>query len=143
MLLLVSATSTSTATGFKVGRAVRFRRDDIDKLTEETKISITDQYLVPIADIETEAGCRLSPAGVELDGEVRADTRLHDLRHHYASSLISAGCSIVAVQRALEHAKPSVTLDLYGHLMPSDGDRIRGAIDVAWNAEDGLRSRTR
>jgi Phage integrase family len=68
------------------------------------------------------------------------DTRLHDLRHHYASSLISAGCSIVAVQRALGHARPSVTLDLYGHLMPADEDRIRGAIDVAWIAEDGLRT---
>ena len=68
------------------------------------------------------------------------DTRLHDLRHHYASSLISAGCSIVAVQRALGHAKASVTLDMYGHLMASDEDRIRGAIDVAWTAEDGLRT---
>ncbi len=70
------------------------------------------------------------------------DSRLHDLRHHYASSLISAGCSIVAVQRALGHAKASVTLDMYGHLMPSDEDRIRGAIDIAWNAEDGLRTPT-
>lgn len=59
----------------------------------------------------------------------------HALRHHYASSLISAGCSIVAVQHALGHSKPSITLDTYGHLMPSDTDRIRTAIDQAWNAE--------
>ena len=73
--------------------------------------------------------------------EAGLDMRLHDLRHHYASSLISAGCSIVAVQRALGHAKASVTLDMYGHLMPSDEDRIRKAIDVAWEAaEDGLRT---
>ncbi len=57
--------------------------------------------------------------------DVVTDVTLHDLRHHFASSLISAGCSIVAVQRALGHAKPSTTLDTYGHLMPSDQDRIR------------------
>lgn len=59
---------------------------------------------------------------------------LHDLRHHFASSLISAGCSIVAVQMALGHAKPSTTLNTYAHVMPSDGERIRGAIDQAWRA---------
>ena len=52
---------------------------------------------------------------------------IHELRHHYASILIAAGCSIVAVQRALGHSKPSVTLDVYGHLMPSDSERIRAA----------------
>jgi integrase len=69
-----------------------------------------------------------------------SDLTFHELRHHYASSLISAGCSIVAVQRALGHARPSVTLDTYGHLMPSDNDRIRSAIDVAWKAEDSVRT---
>jgi hypothetical protein len=38
------------------------------------------------------------------------------------------------------HAKPSTTLDVYGHLMPSDTDRIRSAVDVAWDAEDSLRT---
>jgi integrase len=59
--------------------------------------------------------------------------RLHDLRHHYVSSLISAGCSIVAVQRAVGHSSAAITLGVYSHLMPSDGDRIRGAVDAAWN----------
>jgi integrase len=42
--------------------------------------------------------------------------RFHDLRHAYASALISAGCSVKAVQRALGHASASITLDTYGHL---------------------------
>ena len=66
--------------------------------------------------------------------DIVTDLTMHDLRHHFASSLISAGCSIVAVQRALGHAKPSTTLDTYAHLMPTDQDRIRGAIDEAWQA---------
>lgn len=35
-----------------------------------------------------------------------ADVRMHDLRHFYASGLIASGCDVVAVQRALGHAKP-------------------------------------
>ena len=44
---------------------------------------------------------------------------------------------IEAVQKALGHDKPSTTLDIYGHLMPSDNDRIRTAIDTAWTTECG------
>ena len=68
--------------------------------------------------------------------------RFHVLRHRFASVLISGGCSVVAVQRALGHSSPSITLNLYGHLMPSDTDRIRAAIEgPALRAEDQLRTR--
>lgn len=52
----------------------------------------------------------------------------HDLRHHFASVLIAAGCSIKAVQEALGHANVSETLDTYSHLWPADDDRIRDAV---------------
>ena len=45
--------------------------------------------------------------------------RLHDLRHFFASGLIAAGCDVVAVQRALGHAKSTTTLTTYAHLWPS------------------------
>ncbi len=54
----------------------------------------------------------------------------HDLRHHCASLLISAGCSVKAVQAFLGHKNASETLDTYGHLWPGDEDRIRAAIDA-------------
>jgi integrase len=54
---------------------------------------------------------------------------------------MSAGCSIVAVQHALGHAAASTTLDIYGHLMPSDNDHIWSAVDLACrNPEDSLRT---
>ena len=53
--------------------------------------------------------------------------RLHDLRHFYASGLIASGCDVVAVQRALGHAKSTTTLTTYAHLWPSAEDRIRDA----------------
>lgn len=52
----------------------------------------------------------------------------HDLRHHFASVLIAAGCSLKAVQSAPGHANASETLDTYSHLWPADEDRIREAV---------------
>jgi integrase len=68
--------------------------------------------------------------------------RYHDLRHAYASMLISAGCSVKAVQHALGHAAAATTLDLYAHMWPGDEDRIRQAVDLALTqrAEDSLRT---
>ena len=68
--------------------------------------------------------------------------RYHDLRHAFASLLISAGCSVKAVQHALGHASAATTLNLYSHLWPGDEDRIRHAVDAHLNrrAEDSLRT---
>jgi len=45
--------------------------------------------------------------------------RFHDLRHTYASLLISQGENIKFIQSQLGHASAKTTLDRYGHLMPN------------------------
>lgn len=70
---------------------------------------------------------------------------IHGLRHFYASGLIAAGCDVVTVQRALGHAKPSLTLDVYSHLWPSAEDRTRKAAaamlrDVLGTSADSVRT---
>lgn len=45
--------------------------------------------------------------------------RFHDLRHTAASLMLNNGVPVLVVSRRLGHAKPSVTLDVYGHLIPS------------------------
>ncbi len=60
------------------------------------------------------------------------DATSHDLRHHAASLLISAGCSVKAVSSFLGHARAAETLDIYAHLWPNDDDRMRQAIEQAW-----------
>jgi integrase len=62
------------------------------------------------------------------------DASTHDLRHHCASMLIAAGCSVTAVQHFLGHKNASETLDTYSHLWPNDEDRIRAAIDDGFRA---------
>ena len=48
--------------------------------------------------------------------------RFHDLRHTAASLLLNQGIPVIAVSRRLGHAKASITLDVYGHLIPSMQD---------------------
>jgi integrase len=54
--------------------------------------------------------------------------RFHDLRHTFASLMISNGEDIVRVSRMLGHANASITLNVYGHLVPKEhdgsGDRL-------------------
>lgn len=45
--------------------------------------------------------------------------RFHDLRHTHASLLIAAGVHPKAIQARLGHSSITVTMDRYGHLMPS------------------------
>lgn len=61
------------------------------------------------------------------------DETSHDLRHHCASLLIRSGLSVKAIQAYLGHATAAETLDTYGHLWPDDEERIRSAIDAAFD----------
>lgn len=69
--------------------------------------------------------------------EAGVDCRLHDLRHFYASGLISSGCDVVTVQRALGHASATTTLSTYSHLWPDAEDRTRAATAGLMTAVDG------
>jgi integrase len=65
-----------------------------------------------------------------LTKRLGVDLRLHDLRHAYASELLSRGVSILAVSRILGHASVAFTGDRYGHMMARDFDAVRAALSV-------------
>ena len=44
--------------------------------------------------------------------------RFHDLRHTAASLMLMSNMPLIRISRQLGHAKPSTTLDIYGHLIP-------------------------
>jgi integrase len=46
--------------------------------------------------------------------------RFHDLRHTAASILLNSNVSLIKVSRMLGHSKPSVTLDIYTHLISDE-----------------------
>jgi integrase len=71
--------------------------------------------------------------------------RFHDLRHFYASLLISKGLDVKVVQARLRHTSAKTTLDTYGHLWPDSDETTRAAIGnviaTRVNPADFLRTR--
>jgi integrase len=59
------------------------------------------------------------------------DIRWHDLRHTYATLLLSRGTHPTYVQKSLGHASVQLTLDRYSHWMPSMGRNTAEGIDEA------------
>ena len=53
----------------------------------------------------------------------------HDLRHYYASRLISEGIDIVRVSHYLGHATVTKTLNIYAHMMSPDHTDISAIFD--------------
>lgn len=57
-----------------------------------------------------------------------SDFRFHDLRHFYASLLISEGLDVVTVQHCMRHATANTTLRTYSHLWPDADEAPRAAV---------------
>ena len=55
--------------------------------------------------------------------------RFHDLRHTAASILLNQGIPIITVSRRLGHARASITLDVYGHLIWTSQNEVAELID--------------
>lgn len=67
-------------------------------------------------------------------------TTSHDLRHHFASVLLFAGESVVAVAERLGHQNATLVLKTYGHLLPDSEERTRKALESAWADADQVRT---
>ena len=57
------------------------------------------------------------------------EIRLHDIRHTFASLLLSDGASPVYVKEQLGHASIQMTVDIYGHLIPSSNREMVNRLD--------------
>lgn len=55
----------------------------------------------------------------------------HELRHTAASLAVSAGASVLSLQRMLGHDKPSTTLDVYSDLFDEDLDGVADRLSEA------------
>lgn len=59
--------------------------------------------------------------------------RFHDTRHTYASLLLSDGVSSVYVKEQLGHSSIKMTVDVYGHLIPSSNRAAVNRLDGQFN----------
>ena len=55
--------------------------------------------------------------------------RLHDIRHSYASLLLTQGERPVYVKEQLGHHSIQMTVDIYGHLIPSSNRQAVNKLD--------------
>jgi integrase len=57
--------------------------------------------------------------------------RFHDLRHSYASWLVTDGVPVNVVQRVMGHEQASFTLNQYTHAPDDYEDRVRAAFSTS------------
>ena len=62
---------------------------------------------------------------------VRDELRFHDLRHTFATMLLSAGVHAKVVSEMLGHASITITLDTYSHVLPDMQDSAAQAMEAA------------
>jgi len=61
--------------------------------------------------------------------------KLHSLRHTHASMLIAGGVDVLTVSRRLGHASPTITLNVYGHLIHGGDDRAAQIVAAAFGSK--------
>jgi len=113
-----------------VGKGGKFARIPISKRLK----SYIDKYLVFLFATESDYTGPLFPRlsksisiykyymvrAVEKAGMPTEEAHYHRFRHSFASNLLRAGRSIKAVQLLMRHENVTLTLNIYGHLLPSD-----------------------
>jgi len=60
------------------------------------------------------------------------EMHFHDLRHYFASLLISGGADVKVVQRRLRHATATTTLNVYSHMWPDSDERSRATVEAVF-----------
>lgn len=59
------------------------------------------------------------------------EIRFHDLRHAFASLMLSQGTRPDLVSRMLGHSSPAITMSVYAHLLPGDEAAAMKRLDAA------------
>lgn len=73
----------------------------------------------------------VSQTWMKVTAAAKVEATFHSLRHTHASHLIAAGVDILTISRRLGHSSPTITLNIYGHLMPQTDDKAALAIEAA------------
>jgi integrase len=63
------------------------------------------------------------------------EVTVHSLRHTHASMLIASGMDVLTVSRRLGHATPTITLQVYGHVIHGADDRAAEIMDAAFGSK--------
>ena len=67
------------------------------------------------------------------------NVNFHSLRHSYASLMIDLGFNIVYISRQLGHANPTITLNVYAHLIRDTNDQAPLALENSVFTQTGSK----
>jgi integrase len=142
LLVAEPKTRQSRRTILLTGAAVAALRAHLDRQLEEIQI-LGDDYRDEGYVFTSEAGTLINPSNLRrrsfasLLERARASwpgmpqIRFHDLRHTCATLLFSRDLHPKYVQELLGHARISITLDTYSHVIPGMGDHAARAMEEA------------
>jgi integrase len=126
--------------------AIQYPAEDLKSECSRTPIPIPAELALMLSAAVAEAGGSTvvcdplgrpsSPWAIErairatrgMVAGLPAGFRFHDLRHYFASLLISAGLDVKVVQSRLRHASAVTTLNTYGHMFPDKDETARAAV---------------
>jgi integrase len=92
-------------------------------LQQEHKAKVGKRWQEYNLIFPSSVGTPLNPSNLRIDYIRTLDAaglpriRFHDLRHTAASLMLNHGVAVIVVSKILGHAKPSTTMDIYGHLI--------------------------
>jgi len=92
-------------------------KDEIRLYTESTHAQQNGEdkiFTIPLYAIKDELKKTCKKSGIE------GHSHLHKFRHSFASNLLRNGGNIIAVSKLMRHATPSMTLNVYSHVLPDD-----------------------
>lgn len=125
-------------------RVITLPRGTVDELREHRLAQQEARFAAGLGRLPADAyvfskvdGSALSPSAITNDWPrvMRAigmpAITLHSLRHTHASTLLAGGVDVLTVSRRLGHSKPSITLDVYAHLLSGADDRAADIMGAA------------
>lgn len=60
---------------------------------------------------------------------IGGQNHVHKFRHSFASNLLKQGANIVALSKLMRHSSPSMTLNIYSHVLPNDLENTLELLD--------------
>lgn len=123
-------------------RSIRIGTESIDVLNgqmknlEIEKMNNKDLWQYKDFVFPSTIGTAMDPSGLvkkfklSLKEAGLSGIRFHDLRHTSASLMLNNGVDIFVASKRLGHAKPSITLDVYGHLLSSAQNDVAEKMEI-------------
>ncbi len=94
-----------------------------------------DAYVFTTDDCRMRAPELISEEFAKLAKKQKIDITFHGLRHTHISQLLADGHPITTVSRRAGHAATSITLDIYGHVMPDSQERMMEEFGAEYEVE--------